>query len=544
MAQRGLRDVMYERQYPSLEYIGNRSQSHSINLITEDFISGYQHDGRMSVIRRFFCLFVTFDLVFIALLWLICVMITGDNIYNALRTQVVHYTIYTSLFDIVMAAICRFVVLILFYAILYINHWIIIAASTSGSCAFLISKVFVYNWADSPEPVFQVLLIVISFVIAWGEAWFLDCRVIPQEQHAQSYLNAISSTFDDRGPLLAPFLATSTGTGRRTESIANFYSPYESIHNSDDEGDKDEEYKRMALECVKKAYELLESEDWEVEKVTPSSDTIQSIKRDRLGKVYKLTGRVNSNAKKLVEDLFINIEEMPKWNPTLLDSRVIHRIDPRTDISYQVSAPGGGGFVKSRDFVNLRSWETFENGRMIQDDEESELYPRGRLPTVQEQSEGESSVKSEPPSKPRMDEAYQKRAPMSLSKSLGARDFSASPSIAEQEEAENEIGDVKFQDAEDWPNRSLRVYVSAAVAIEYPGFGATTKYVRGENLISCVVTREIPGEENCCIYEWLLCLDLKGYIPKSILETAYTTLMQDYMKYLRSHCNEISKQKH
>lgn len=85
---------------------------------------------------------------------------------------------------------------------------------------------------------FQVLLIVISFVIAWGEAWFLDCRVIPQEQHAQSYLNAISSTFDDRGPLLAPFLATSTGTGRRTESIANFYSPYESIHNSDDEEDK------------------------------------------------------------------------------------------------------------------------------------------------------------------------------------------------------------------------------------------------------------------------------------------------------------------
>uniref|UniRef100_A0A1B0CW85 MENTAL domain-containing protein n=1 Tax=Lutzomyia longipalpis TaxID=7200 RepID=A0A1B0CW85_LUTLO len=111
-------------------------------------------------------------------------------------------------------------------------------ASTSGSCAFLISKVFVYDWAESPQPVFQVLLIVISFVIAWGEAWFLDCRVIPQEQHARSYLSAISSTLDDRGPLLAPFLAASTGTGRHTESIANFYSPYESIHNSDDEGDK------------------------------------------------------------------------------------------------------------------------------------------------------------------------------------------------------------------------------------------------------------------------------------------------------------------
>lgn len=202
------------------------------------------------------------------------------------------------------------------------------------------------------------------------------------------------------------------------------------------------------------------------------------LRRKILFFTHDFQGRVNSNAKKLVEDLFINIEEMPKWNPTLLDSRVIHRIDPRTDISYQVSAPGGGGFVKSRDFVNLRSWETFENGKMIQDDEEGELYPRGRLPTVQEQSEGESSVKSEPASKPRVDEAYQKRAPMSLSKSLGARDFSASPSITEQEEAENEFRDVKFQDAEDWPNRCLRVYVSAAVAIEYPGFGATTKYVR------------------------------------------------------------------
>ncbi|XP_055689095.1 steroidogenic acute regulatory protein-like [Lutzomyia longipalpis] len=542
MAQRVLRDALYERQYPSLDF-STRSQSHSINLITEDFLSGYQHDGRMSVIRRFFCLFVTFDLVFIALLWLICVMITGDNIYNALRTQVLHYTIYTSLFDIVMAAICRFVVLILFYAILYINHWIIIAASTSGSCAFLISKVFVYDWADSPQPVFQVLLIVISFVIAWGEAWFLDCRVIPQEQHARSYLSAISSTLDDRGPLLAPFLAASTGTGRHTESIANFYSPYESIHNSDDEGDKDEEYKRMALECVKKAYELIESGDWEVEKVTPSSDTIQSIKRDRLGKVYKLTGRVNTNAQKLVEDLFGNIEEMPKWNPTLLESRIIHRIDPRTDISYQVSAPGGGGFVKSRDFVNLRSWETYEDGRLVQDEDQS-LYPRGRLATVQEQSEGESSVRSEPPPKARgsEDEAFQKRAPMSLSQSLGAKNFGGTPRHSGQENMDDGGEEAKFSDAQDWPNRSLRVYVSAAVGVDYPGYAATSKYVRGENLISCYVTREIPGDEDSCIFEWLLCLDLKGYIPKSILEAAYTTMMQDFMKYLRNYCEKEPKQ--
>ncbi len=54
-----------------------RSQSHSINFITEDFLAGYMEDGRrMSVVRRFFCLFVTFDLFFISLLWLICILVS------------------------------------------------------------------------------------------------------------------------------------------------------------------------------------------------------------------------------------------------------------------------------------------------------------------------------------------------------------------------------------------------------------------------------------------------------------------------------------
>lgn len=51
------------------------ARTHSINLITEEFLGGYMQDGRMSVVRRFFCLFVTFDLVFVSLLWLICIMV-------------------------------------------------------------------------------------------------------------------------------------------------------------------------------------------------------------------------------------------------------------------------------------------------------------------------------------------------------------------------------------------------------------------------------------------------------------------------------------
>lgn len=157
----------------------------SVNFFSEDFIAGFQPTNRMSVVRRFFCLFVTFDLIFISLLWLICVVITGENIYKALRSQILDYSIETSLFDVVGAAGARFILLIFFYAILKCNHWSIIALTTTGSCGFLIAKVLYYTWPPSQQPVFQALLIIISFVISWFEAWFLDSRMIPQEQYSQ-----------------------------------------------------------------------------------------------------------------------------------------------------------------------------------------------------------------------------------------------------------------------------------------------------------------------------------------------------------------------
>lgn len=45
----------------------------------------------------------------------------------------------------------------------------------------------------------------------------------------------------------------------------------------------------MGRECVRKAFTLLESSDWNVEKVTNKGDTIQSSQRDKLGKVFRLT---------------------------------------------------------------------------------------------------------------------------------------------------------------------------------------------------------------------------------------------------------------
>lgn len=85
---------------------------------------------------------------------------------------------------------------------------------------------------------------------------------------------------------------------------------------------QDEEFKQLGTETVVRAFELLESSAWKVEKKLTGDDVIYTTNK-AIGKVYKLRGRVNYPPKKLLHELYYNIEEVPSWNPTLLESRVI-----------------------------------------------------------------------------------------------------------------------------------------------------------------------------------------------------------------------------
>lgn len=94
---------------------------HNEDYLRETLAAGSPRDGRISAVRRFFCLFVTFDFLFTALMWIICLVvikknnfdllyrtnffpfqISGENIQEMLIDQIVHYTIHGSLFDIVV----------------------------------------------------------------------------------------------------------------------------------------------------------------------------------------------------------------------------------------------------------------------------------------------------------------------------------------------------------------------------------------------------------------------------------------------------------
>ncbi|XP_020286625.1 steroidogenic acute regulatory protein-like [Pseudomyrmex gracilis] len=351
-------------------------------VITEDLIAGARQNGRMSNVRRFFCLFVTFDLLLTFLMWLICTMIAGESLNTAFEDQVIHYHIKTSLFDIVMAAICRFTVLLLFYALLYINHWIIVAISTATTCAFLIAKVFLFDWTSANQPVFQVLLILISFVLAWAEAWFFDFRVMPQETQARNWIQSFSDA--ERAPLLQNVITESRQHTANIDHMNTFFTPVDSPDHSDDEdsrrqgssrrlsksselfmsvgkltSDKINEYKTMASKSLENCYSLLMSQEWKIETVTPDGDEISYMQLPsewkQEGKVIKITGYINAHADMLIDWLFDTIEEFPSWNKLVTESIKLQNIDENTDIVYQTTSPyGPRGIITARDFVTLR----------------------------------------------------------------------------------------------------------------------------------------------------------------------------------------------
>lgn len=105
-----------------------------------------------------------------------------------------------------------------------------------------------------------------------------------------------------------------------------------------------------------------------------------------------------------------------------------------------------------------------------------------------------------------------------LSKSLGAKDF-CTPGGSSEDESENseaQCSSVNIPDVE--VPKDGNIFVSAAVSIEIPNLGPTEKYVRGENIVSCWGLREMSQDPNSCIFEWLLCIDLKGSVPRYLLE--------------------------
>ncbi|OPJ67380.1 MLN64 N-terminal domain-like protein isoform A [Patagioenas fasciata monilis] len=180
------------------------------------------YEGRekkgISDVRRTFCLFVTFDLLFITLLWIIELNVKG-GIETTLEKEVLQYDYSSSYFDIFLLAVFRFKVLILAYAMCRLRHWWAIAFTTAVTSAFLLAKVIISQLFS--QGAFGYVLPIISFILAWIETWFLDFKVLPQEAEEENRF-LIAQDASERAALLHPGVL----------SDGQFYSPPESVAGS------------------------------------------------------------------------------------------------------------------------------------------------------------------------------------------------------------------------------------------------------------------------------------------------------------------------
>nr|XP_048316972.1 STARD3 N-terminal-like protein [Myodes glareolus]XP_048316973.1 STARD3 N-terminal-like protein [Myodes glareolus] len=209
---------------------------HSINpaqlMARIESYEGRERKG-ISDVRRTFCLFVTFDLLFVTLLWIIELNVNG-GIENTLKREVIHYDYYSSYFDIFLLAVFRFKVLILGYAVCRLRHWWAIALTTAVTSAFLLAKVILSKLFS--QGAFGYVLPIISFILAWIETWFLDFKVLPQEAEEENRLLLVQDA-SERAVLIPAGL-----------SDGQFYSPPESEAGSEEEAEEKQDSEKPLLE--------------------------------------------------------------------------------------------------------------------------------------------------------------------------------------------------------------------------------------------------------------------------------------------------------
>lgn len=184
------------------------------------------------------------------------------------------------------------------------------------------------------------------------------------------------------------------------------------------------------------------------------------------------------------------------------------KIDNHTDITYSVSAPGGGGLVESRDFVNLRSWQFIKNGNIIEDidtiNDDRTMNQNSQLLQLDQSVHQVTKTTSEINlSENQLQSSAFDQSVYSLSKSLGAKVFSDDQLTAAEmfnsnstnDDADEFVDAHESQGAEstnDLSHRSEevehikdiandlcdRMYIISGVSIKYDQMPIISKYTR------------------------------------------------------------------
>ncbi|RNA43756.1 stAR-related lipid transfer 3, partial [Brachionus plicatilis] len=364
--------------------------------------------------RRSFVLFLFFDFTFTSLLWLIYCTTKGLSIEEAYEEEIKKYNIDSSLFDVAVASVVRFIFLNLFYTIFKINHWIPAAIITFASSSFLISKVIIFAIKGTHKIITDYLILIISFLIVWGQTGYLDMKIFSIVKKKAVLLDT-DSTISNTSR--ANYGSVNAPRGILSEVPSFYASPLDSPRDfSDEENDsqsiksflrEDQRRSRFKnsksirstltnipeagknsqyLEFEKLSEELLETlvsiknddKDWNltefnlIDLLNEKNVKIDSIDANincslktkyfsGIGKVFKLDTVIPFEESLLLKVLRDEVEECANWNVTVKEAKVVTKIRQDLSILHVCVHEQAGGLVSQRDFVNLNRYYFNDN---------------------------------------------------------------------------------------------------------------------------------------------------------------------------------------
>uniref|UniRef100_A0A4W6EXL1 START domain-containing protein 1 n=1 Tax=Lates calcarifer TaxID=8187 RepID=A0A4W6EXL1_LATCA len=191
-------------------------------------------------------------------------------------------------------------------------------------------------------------------------------------------------------------------------------------------------YTQQGQEAMRKALSMLE------DKGGANGDVICSKVMPGARKVFRLEAILEASVDELYNLLFIRVEEMHQWNPSIQHIKVLKHVGPETIVTHEVSAETAGNLIGQRDFLSVRH-----------------------------------SCK-----------------------------------------------------------QKSSVYLGGA-AIQLESFPPQAGFVRAEDGPTCIIIQALDGDRRRSHFTWLLNMDVKGWLPKSIVNQALPRAQLDFTRHLR-----------
>ncbi|XP_042252859.1 steroidogenic acute regulatory protein [Thunnus maccoyii] len=114
-------------------------------------------------------------------------------------------------------------------------------------------------------------------------------------------------------------------------------------------------YIQQGQEGMRKALNILEEKDgWKIEITQSNGDVISSKVMPGARKVFRLEAVLEASPDELYNLLFVRLEEMPQWNPSIQHIKVLKHVGPETIVTHEVSSETAGNLIGQRDFLSVR----------------------------------------------------------------------------------------------------------------------------------------------------------------------------------------------